>query len=213
MRQLLLSLVVLSLTACSSGSGSDPDPQPVPPPKAVATLNFAVAAGETVVLDGSQSSPGVQPSVYTWTVTDSSGNIIPVNSGAAASGMAAAAALVDSSDPIATFDAPVGSYTATLTVTDSTEATSSAEGGVIVYDNWGPVVPVLVLFTDTTIQAWLVNENLEIVPLMIQNGYPELQEGWDNGTVHAVVIQVPNQNLFSSDFFYVDNLEIKMRVM
>ncbi|MBT9175457.1 MAG: hypothetical protein DDT22_01136 [candidate division WS2 bacterium] len=61
---------------------------------------------------------------------------------------------------------------------------------------------ILILY-DTEIRAWLVNEPLESVEEFIKNGYPELMESWEAGTLKAEVIDVPDEDMFKVDSYRV----------
>ncbi|MBT9175246.1 MAG: hypothetical protein DDT22_00920 [candidate division WS2 bacterium] len=63
-------------------------------------------------------------------------------------------------------------------------------------------IKVLVLY-DTEIRAWLVDESLEKVEKFIENGYPQLMESWKAGTLKAEVIEVPDEDTFKVDGYYV----------
>lgn len=62
---------------------------------------------------------------------------------------------------------------------------------------------VLVLYDDTEIKAWLVGETIESAEAHIRNGYPDLIETWQAGTLKAEVIEVPDEDAFSSYMYEV----------
>lgn len=62
---------------------------------------------------------------------------------------------------------------------------------------------VLILFDSTSIKAWLVNEPIEAAEGHIRNGYPDLLPGWEDGTMKAIVIDVPAEDAFLSDLYEV----------
>ncbi len=66
---------------------------------------------------------------------------------------------------------------------------------------------ILVLY-DTDIKAWLVGESIESVELHIQNGYPELLEGYKSGIVKAKLIKVPDEDAFRPDLYFANGEEI-----
>ncbi|MBT9171149.1 MAG: hypothetical protein DDT18_01517 [Actinobacteria bacterium] len=61
----------------------------------------------------------------------------------------------------------------------------------------------ILVFYDTEIKAWLVNEPLESTGEFIKNGYPELMESWKAGTLKAEVINVPDEDIFKADCYHI----------
>ena len=71
---------------------------------------------------------------------------------------------------------------------------------------------VLILHDETDILAWLVNEPIEKVQAHITNGYPHLQEGWEDETVQAVILEVPEENTFKSGLYEVVDGAVILKV-
>ncbi|MEM7828369.1 MAG: hypothetical protein QW561_03425 [Candidatus Aenigmatarchaeota archaeon] len=61
----------------------------------------------------------------------------------------------------------------------------------------------VLVFYDSEIKAWLVNERIESTEEHIKNGYPELKENWQAGTLKIEVIDVPYEDVFKADLHEV----------
>jgi hypothetical protein len=61
----------------------------------------------------------------------------------------------------------------------------------------------LILHDDTAIFAWLVGESLESADAHIANGYPELSDEWQAGTITAQEITVDEADAYRPDLFEV----------
>lgn len=62
----------------------------------------------------------------------------------------------------------------------------------------------VLVFYDTTIQAWLVGEALDNTEAIITNGYPHLMDAWKAGTLKVEVINVSDNETFRSDLYGVN---------
>jgi hypothetical protein len=62
---------------------------------------------------------------------------------------------------------------------------------------------VLIIKNDSTILAWLVGESLESTGAHIANGYPELSDEWQAGTITAQEITVDEADAYRPDLFEV----------
>lgn len=71
------------------------------------------------------------------------------------------------------------------------------------------MVKVLVIYDNYAILAWLVGEPVESVLKHIENGYPELLEGYLAGTIKAVNIGVDLEDVFNDGAFGVADGEIR----
>lgn len=67
---------------------------------------------------------------------------------------------------------------------------------------------ILILYDNTGIKAWLVGESLESAEIHIKNGYPELLEGYQAGTVKAEVIDIPEEDAFRSELYEINQGKI-----
>ena len=67
---------------------------------------------------------------------------------------------------------------------------------------------ILIIY-DTKIQAWLIGESLESAEGHIRNGYPELLESWQAGTLKAEVIEVPDEDAFRVDLYEIVDNQVK----
>lgn len=72
---------------------------------------------------------------------------------------------------------------------------------------------ILVLTDSGGIKAWLVGEPLESAEAHIKNGYPDLLEGYQVGTVKAEVIDVPEEDAFKSDLYEVNQGQIVRKTL
>lgn len=70
---------------------------------------------------------------------------------------------------------------------------------------------VLILY-DTSIKAWLVNEPLENAEAHIQNGYPDLLEGYQAGTVKAEVIDISDEDSFKADLYEIVDGQVTRKI-
>ena len=67
---------------------------------------------------------------------------------------------------------------------------------------------ILIVHNINSVLVWLVNEPLDSAPAHIANGYPELQAAWNADELTAVVIEVPEDEAYSSDLYEVINGEV-----
>jgi hypothetical protein len=72
-------------------------------------------------------------------------------------------------------------------------------------------VKVLVLFDTAIIKAWLVGEDISTVDQHITNGYKELTVGYASGTVKAVNIEVPTNELYRPDLYEANDGMIRRK--
>ena len=62
---------------------------------------------------------------------------------------------------------------------------------------------ILVLHDSNAIQGWLINEPYESAEGHVTNGYPDLLQGWQNGTVYAKIVTVPDEEVYRPDLYEV----------